>query len=674
MRSCFLRFTPRLGLTIGLPLVAALGIACSAGSESTGESATPPPSDDTIVARYADASITLAELDSAFVDAAGSPEAAADSSLRAYRDFLNRYLNYRLKVRAALDAGLDTLPSVRQDIHNYRQQRARPLLLREEVYEPLARTLYERRSQAVDVSHILIRSTSSNDTLAAYRTAQAIADSIEQGVPFGDLAVRNSDDPAARKEGSRGYRGRLGYLRAGQIVEPFEDRMYTLTAGETSDVFRSQYGYHILKVHNRRPAEPPVELAHVLRRPRGDTAATRHLLDSLRTKILNGSLSFGAAARNFSHDQQSASKGGALGEVNPQALPPPLRRTVATLDSVGAISEVVQSRFGYHLLKLTGRQKRQTFDKAYDELKERIAGQPRAERRKAAFARTIRAEVGANVDTTRLLAAARAASVDSLARPLLTFTDTLSGAAPPAATLGDSSYTVDQMAHHLMQTDGGAQTTIADLIESFLTEKAIQYAATRRAQNDPAIAREVEKYRDGTLLFRYMQDSVWTAAARDTAGLRATYRQNHGQYQFPERVRTLVLRAPADSLLRPYATLYERDSSLTDVLNAAATDTLISTDTVYVTNRSADVYQPVRTAVDGRAIGPTAQENESLFLIRDAHLPPRPKRFGEARSRVVQDHRSRIEQRMLRRLQARYDAETFPERLRPPISDDSSAP
>jgi len=664
----------RLGRTLGVLCLAVLGIACSGGSEATEAPPNAPPADDTVVARYADTTLTLAELDSAFVQAAGGPEAAADSSLRAYRAFLDQYVHFRLKVRAARDAGLDTLPRVRREIHDYRQERARPQLLREEVYEPLARTLYKRRTQAVDVSHILIRPASSPDTVAADRTAQAIADSVEQGVPFGDLALRNSDAPAAQKEGRRGYRGRLGYLQAGDIVEPFEDRMYALSPGETSDVFRTKFGYHILKVHDRRPAEQPVELAHLLRRPQGDSVATRRLLDSLRTKIQNGTLSFAAAAREYSQDQQSASQGGALGEVAPRALPPPLRKTMATLDSVGAVSEIVQTRFGYHLLKLIDREERPPFDEAYSELKDRLVGQPRTEQRTATFARTIRAEVGATADTTRLLATARAASVDSLARPLLTYTDTLSGAAPPAATLGDSVYTVDQMAQHLMQIDGGAQTTVAELIESFLNEKALQYAAIRRAQTDPALRREVQEYRDGTLLFRYMQDSVWTAAARDTAGLRATYRQNRAKYQFPERVRTLTLRAPADSLLRPYPPLYERDSSITKVLDAAATDSLVSADTVYVTDRSADVYQPVRNAADGKAVGPMAQGEEWLFLIRDAHLSPRPMRFAEARSRVVQDHQDRLEQRVLRRLRERYDVETFPERLRPPVSDAPTAP
>jgi len=652
-----------------------LGIfaACSTISQ-TGESEATrdSSSEDPVVARYADTAITMSELDSAFAESAGGPEHAADSSLSAYRAFLDQYVNFRLKVRAARDAGLDTLSSIQRDVQSYRQELARPGLLREEVYEPVVKTLYERRNQAVDVSHILIRTSSDRDTLSAYRTAQTIADSLEQGVPFAELAYRNSEDPSARKEGSRGYEGRLGYIRAGQIVPAFEDRMYAVVPGEVSDVFRTKYGYHILKVHDRRPAQRPVRLSHILRRPSGD-ASPRQFLDSLRTVIQRGDLSFAAAAKKHSEDRKSSPKGGKLGEVNPQGLPESLREAVAELDSVGAMSDVVQSRFGYHLLKLTGRQEKRTFKERYDALKKKVADQPRVEQRKTAFAEDVRTEEGSSVDTARILNAARTSSVDSLARPLLALTDSSAGSVRPVATLGDSTYTLTQMAQHLTQTDGGAQMTIGGLIDSFLNEKAIDYAVTRRTQRDPSLAQQMKKYREGALLFRYMQDSVWTAAAQNTAGLHATYRKNRDQYQFPNRVRTVVLRAPDDSLLHPYETAYDDGRSIRATVATATEDSLVSADTIFVTDDSPEVYQPVRSVDDLGSVGPTAEDNEWLFMIRDTRLPPRTKHFSEARSSVVQDHQEVYEQKVIQRLRERYEVETYPERLRPPFADQSSS-
>lgn len=660
--------------TLAVLLFVGLCAGCS-GSQRTGnsDSANSPSTEGPVVARYADTAITLAELDSAFAESVGGRENAADSSLSAYRDFLDQYLNYRLKVYAAHDAGLDTLPSIQQDVQEYRQKLARPLVLRKEVYEPLARTQYERRQTAIDVSHILIRTSSNEDTVSASRTARAIADSLDRGVPFDSLAYRNSEDPSARKKGQRGYMGRLGYLRAGQVVEPFERRMYALEPGEVSDVFRTKFGYHIIKVHDRRPTEPPIRLAHILRSPRSGSAEARQFLDSLRTKIVNNQISFSAAAKAHSQHPKSATNGGSLGKVKVRSLPGPLRKAVASMDTVGSISGAVKSRYGYHLLKLTGREERKSFEEMYDKLQARLSGQPRAERRKRAFAREVHAEEGVTVDTARILEATDTASIDSLAHPLLSRTDSAASPSPRVATLGDSTYTLNQMARHLMQADGGAQLAIEELIESFLTEKAIQYAAIRQTQRNSALAKEIRKYREGALLFRYMQDSVWTAAAQDSAGLRATYRQNRDQYRFPERVRTIVFRAPADSLLQPHKRAYEEGRSPRATVAAATKDSLVSADTVYVTDRSGEVYQAVRSVDDLESVGPTAKDDEWLFMIRDTRLPPQPKTFEEARNSVVQDHQQKYEQKVIRRLRDRYNADTYPERLRPPFREQSSS-
>jgi peptidyl-prolyl cis-trans isomerase SurA len=134
-----------------------------------------------------------------------------------------------------------------------------------------------------------------------------------------------------------------------------------------------------------------------------------------------------------------------------------------------------------------------------------------------------------------------------------------------------------------------------------------------------------------------------------------------------------VLRSPADSLLRPYETVYDDGRSLGATVAAATEDSLVSVDTLFVSDDSPDVYQPVRSVDDLVSVGPTAQDNEWLFMIRDTQLPPRPKRFSEARSSVVQDHQEVYEQNLVQQLRERYDVETYPERLRSPLSDRSSS-
>ena len=658
---------PRRLLFAALSLVL-ISLGCSSGGTTTTPSASSDVPSDSVVAVYADEVITLSEFESAYEKANAQTTPAADS-LPDYEDFLEQYVNYRLKVRAAREAGLDTLAGVEQEIAKYRRQLAKPRILKTHIYEPLIRTLYERRQTEVDVSHILVRvkpDAAPEDTLEAYRTMQTIADSIAKGVPFAALAYRNSEDPSAQKKGKQGYRGRLGYLRAGQLVPPFEKRMYNVAPDSVSDIFRTRFGYHILKVHDRRPTKPPIRLSHVMLRP--DSAGTpSRLLDSLRTAILRDSTTFEAVARQYSEDRRSAAKGGDLGKVSsPSALPPSFREAVAALDSIGAVSDVVQTKYGYHLIKLTDRDEPRSYEEAYDELKKSISGSDRVERRRQAFAREVRAEAGVRVDTSALLSATALASLDTLSRPLLSFTNTDTTDAPQThiAALGDSTYTLGQLAHHVTQADGGARMSVGDVLDDFLNAKAFTYAQARLEERDPAFAAKMKEYRDGLLAFEFMQDSVWTKAARDTAALRRTFEEHRDRYRYPDRVRTIVLRAPADSLLAGYPAPSDRDRSLSALVETAKDDSLVSVDTTLVTDQSAAVYQKVQSHPDGARLGPLSHNGESILLLRDTLLPARRKTFEEALSSVTQGYQDAYEQTVLRRLRERYDVSTYPERLR----------
>jgi peptidyl-prolyl cis-trans isomerase SurA len=649
-------------------------VGCSGGGSTTApddpDGSTEPP--ETVVATYDGSTLTLSEYEQAYRNANNVPDPATDS-LTAYQEFLQQYVNFRLKVRAAREAGLDTLTSVQKEVHTYRQKMARPKVMRAEVYEPLARDLYERRQQEVDVSHILKRvapDAAPQDTLAAYQEMQAIADSVEQGVPFAALAYRNSDDPSAQKKGQRGFRGRIGFLRAGQIVKPFEDRMYSVPPDSVSEIFRTQFGYHIIKVHGRRPAQPPIRLSHIMVRPDGNSARPRQLLDSLRTEIVQNNADFATLAKQYSEDRRSAPKGGDLGEVeSTQSLPPSFRPAVTELDSIGAVSDVVRSRYGFHLIKLTDRDEPPSFDEAYESLKEELSGRPRVDRQKNRFARQVRNEAGTTVDTSRILGAVAASTVDTLSRVLLPASQPNEAASPTVATLGDSTFALAQVARHVMQADGGAQMSIADVIDDFLNEKALQYATARLEERDSSFAATMKEYREGLLVFQFMQDSVWTAAARDTAGLRRLYRQQRDRYRFPERVRTIVLRASADSLLQPYQTTSTDTSLLAPIVEQAQTDSLVAIDTVMVTEDASDLYRPVLSIGDGESTGPLTQDSNALLLLRDRRLPPRRKTFAEARSSVIRDYQERYEETVLSRLRRRYGVNTYPERLRQAFDD-----
>jgi peptidyl-prolyl cis-trans isomerase SurA len=272
------------------------------------------------------------------------------------------------------------------------------------------------------------------------------------------------------------------------------------------------------------------------------------------------------------------------------------------------------------------------------------------------------------VDTVRLVRRAPVPSIDTLSRPLLSLVDADTTADAPIATLGDSTFTLAQLSRHVMQTDGGAQMTVGEVLQDFLDEKALRYAEARLAEQDPEFGARMTDYREGVLAFQFMQDSIWTPATRDTSALRRTYRANREQYRFPERVRTIVLRAPTDSLLSPYAE-ETTGTSPSRPLQAALSDSLVTLNTMHVSDESPAPYRRVASVSDGTTIGPLVHDDQALLLHRVARVPPRQKTFAEARSSVVQDYQDRYENQVLERLQRRYEVETYPDRLQRAFDD-----
>ena len=170
------------------------------------------------------------------------------------------FVNYKLKVAAALDARLDTLASFKAEFAKYRDQQVRPTIVTSEDVENEARKIYDDRQKMIGdkglirPAHILIR-LSQKASSAAQDSAKGRIDSIyaclRSGADFADLATRLSQDPGSAKRG-----GLLPWICIGQTLKEFEDVAFSLNKGEMSKPFLSPVGYHIVKMTDRKQLEP----------------------------------------------------------------------------------------------------------------------------------------------------------------------------------------------------------------------------------------------------------------------------------------------------------------------------------------------------------------------------------------------------------------------------------
>lgn len=171
-------------------------------------------------------------------------------------EYVPMFVNYKLKVAAAEAAGLDTVSSFRNEFLLYRDAQLTPYLIDHAFIDSVAYDSYQRTAEYLngkdlyESAHILIR-VSQNDSESVRKAAEAKADSIykvlQNGGDFEDLARKYSADFGSAKKG-----GRLSLAGPGTFVKEFEDAAYTLQNGEIARPVLSMFGYHIIKMLNRK--------------------------------------------------------------------------------------------------------------------------------------------------------------------------------------------------------------------------------------------------------------------------------------------------------------------------------------------------------------------------------------------------------------------------------------
>lgn len=635
-----------------------------------------PISDETAVATIAGNPITLLELSREYKRTAVLDSDPESDSLAAYRDFLERYVDFKLKVLEAREAGYHTLDDFKSEIGGYRNQLARPYVLKEEVTDPLIRLIYARRQEMVEASHILIRlgpSATPADTLAAYERLYAIKDSVALGYDFGEMALRHSEDPSARgAKGSSGYRGYLGAFGGGRMVDEFEDMAYTTPIDSVSELFRTQFGYHLLKIHAKKPLPGDILLAHIMIQVSDgtaeDTTAALDKMSEIKRKIAAGE-DFADLASEYSNDRGSASNGGELQRMSfDGGLPVNIRDKAYTM-AVGEISDVIETQFGFHLIRVIERYPPESYEDARERLRGTISRLPRARKAEKAFARQKRMDLGARVDSLRIEIWFDELGADSLLMSLSAEPYSATDPDTPIAWMGDSTYTVGQLAAHVKQNRISGAPSPSDSfwqsMDDFLDTQALEYEIAALEERDPAFARTMNEFRDGLILFRLMEDSVWTAASVDSVGLEAFYHPRADSYRFPDRSRIITIAHSSDSLLQKIVEELRTGLSISSFTATVQADSLslVRIDTTMIEGPSNSIFDEALSQNPGEVTDSQPYNNGFLALYNDGIEPAREKTFSEARAQAVNDFQDVLEKTLIARLRKKYQVVLYPDRL-----------
>ena len=212
--------------------------------------------DDPVVMTVNGKPVTLSEFEYSYNK--NNSEGVIDK--KTVEEYAELYVNYKLKVAAALDAHLDTLTSFKQEFAQYRDQQLLPAMVTDDDMLKEAHNIYDNTVKQIgpdgliQTAHILLR-LDQKATEAEQKAAKVRIDSIynalKQGADFAELAKKVSQDPGSAAQG-----GLLPFVQRGQLVKEYEDAAFALKDGEMSGIVQSPYGYHIILRKEHKMLEP----------------------------------------------------------------------------------------------------------------------------------------------------------------------------------------------------------------------------------------------------------------------------------------------------------------------------------------------------------------------------------------------------------------------------------
>jgi len=591
---------------------------------------------------------------------------------KSLEEYLDLFINFKLKVREATDMGLDTAKSFINELKGYRDQLAKPYFVDEEVNKELLQQAYERKNVDVRVSHILVRVekfAKPADTLAALKKIEEIRARIMKGENFNNVAAEVSEDPSARDMPARGFqparkgnRGDIGYFSVFDMVYPFEEAAFSLPVGEVSKPVRTDFGYHLILVTNKRPALGKVQVAHLfLQIPANathqDSVRIAQKADSLYKALVNGA-DWDQLVSKFSDDKSSAMNKGVLPWFGSNRMVPEFIDGIATLKKIGDFSKPVLTSYGWHLIRLVDRKPIGTFEEEKTDLKQSLAKDTRSNKSKESIIRRIKDENNFVAYPNALKAFYSVMDSSIYKRKwdkskAASLTDVI-------FKLGNENYTQQQFAdylytHQTIATNESYELFIKESFDKFVEDEAIAFEDARLEQKYPEFKSLVNEYRDGILLFELTDQKVWSKAIKDTTGLKEFYQLHHNEYMWDDRIDATLITAPTQDGAEKALKLANAGKDGKEIQDALATDSLVKITVVSkkFPKNDNDIIDEIKWKKGVSKIVPT-KDGKFGFAIIHALVGPEPKTLSDARGLITADYQNYLEQEWIKDLKKKY--------------------
>jgi peptidyl-prolyl cis-trans isomerase SurA len=632
---------------------------------------------------------------------------------KSVKEYVDLFSTFKMKVFEAEANGLDTNAAFKTELLGYRKQLAAPYLTDKNVNDALLKEAYDRMKTEVKAQHILIRIEEGalpKDTIEAYTRLMIIRDAIN-GKPvsagklaeyesilkkssaglsknstkkdtvsynakldavknlnvttitgtdkFSEVAKKTSEDPSALENG-----GDLGYFSSLQMVYPFENTAYKTNIDEISMPIRTRFGYHIMKVNDKRPSQGEILTAHIMvafgkEMGEKDKANLKTKIDEISSKLKAGG-KFEDLARQFSDDKQSAEKGGQIQWFGSSRMPIEYEKAAFGLQKNEDYSEPFATKYGWHIVKRIDKKGLASFEDMKSDLKQRIGKDSRTQAGRTSLIAKIKTEnnfkENANakteflkvIDSTVYTGKWEAKKADKLGKKEL-------------FNMGTIKYTQNDFAkyietHQTARAKMDNNMFLQQSYKEFVDETVINYEDANLEAKYPEYKNLLKEYRDGILLFDLTDREVWSKAVKDTAGLREFYNKNKNNFLWEERAEVTTYKCLDEKIAKEVRSMLKKNKTekeIVEAVNKSSQLNLTAESITYLKGENKDVDANWNQGIVASNIK-DAKENKVIVLVINKILPKTPKTIAEAKGMITAEYQNNLEKEWLSYLKNKY--------------------
>lgn len=498
-------------------------------------------------------------------------------SERDVREYLDLYINYKLKVHQAKSLGLDTLETYKRELAQNRNQLVSRYLSTEKVTDDLVEEAYKRSLKEINASHILFLldpHARPEDSLKMYQKAMKVREEIQAGAVFSDMAKKYSDDPSAVENG-----GNVGFFSVLRMVYPFETGTYRTAVGEVSLPVRSQFGYHLIKVEEVRATRGEISIAHImlLKPEKGTIEEDKAVEKRIRElyKQLQEGADFKVLVQQYSEDNITKEKDGEIHRFASGALRNPVMENAAyALKEPDDISEPVETDYAWHILRLIKKYPLPSFEEARGSFLTRVKRDDRSRVINDYLIEELRKQfpIEENKALVKKLPTYFSKEVLSNAWKVpekATYTNTRLVLINNSLDLQLSDF-FDYVQGNQLQVRNFKEVSIAVevLYKSFVETELKNYYTNNLENLNSEFRALMTEYEDGLLLFDLMQQEVWQKVKQDTLGYTAYYEEHKEAYYQPEKASVLRFEVGNKKDLKKVKKLLGQGKSKLEVLES----------------------------------------------------------------------------------------------------------